>query len=84
MYCIDCDSSSFLFGCNGLRNKQYCIFNTQYTKEQYEALLPTIIEHMIATGERGKFFDPSVSVFAYNETIASLHFPLSESEALAQ
>ncbi|MDD5750821.1 MAG: hypothetical protein PHU56_04260, partial [Candidatus Pacebacteria bacterium] len=45
-YCVHCYSSSHLFGCVGLKNKQYCILNKQYTKEQYEALLPRIIQHM--------------------------------------
>ena len=39
-------NSSNLFGCVGLRNKQYCILNKQYTKEEYEKLVPKIIEHM--------------------------------------
>ena len=34
--CIGCTSC---FGCSGLRNKSYCIFNDQYDKETYEAKL---------------------------------------------
>lgn len=37
---------SHCFGCVGLRNKQYCILNRQYTREEYEALVPRIIAHM--------------------------------------
>jgi hypothetical protein len=51
MYCDQCFDSSNLFGCIGLRNKQYCILNTQYTKEAYETLVPQIIEHMQRNGE---------------------------------
>jgi hypothetical protein len=32
-------------------SKQYCILNKQYTKEEYEELVPKIIEHMKKTGE---------------------------------
>ena len=32
--CKDC------FGCVGLRHKQYCILNKQYSKEEYEKLVP--------------------------------------------
>ncbi len=46
-YNNDCYNSSFLFWCIWLRNKSYCILNKQYTKEQYEKLVPKIIEHMI-------------------------------------
>ena len=35
----DCVGCSNCFGCSGLRNKKYCIFNEQYTKEDYEAEL---------------------------------------------
>jgi hypothetical protein len=69
------------FGCIGLRGKQYCILNKQYTKEEYEALVPKIIEHMKRTKEWGEFFPMFLSPFGYNETIAHEFFPLSEGEA---
>ncbi|HNG97530.1 MAG TPA: hypothetical protein PLW93_04640, partial [Candidatus Absconditabacterales bacterium] len=65
-----------LFGCIGLRNKSYCIFNKQYTKEEYEKQVAKIIAHMQSTGERGEFFHPSLSPFGYNETVAQEYFPL--------
>jgi hypothetical protein len=46
-YCLNTYSSSHLFGCVWLKNKSYCILNKQYTKEEYEALVPKIIEHMM-------------------------------------
>jgi hypothetical protein len=81
LYCFNCDNSSNLFGSSGLRNKEYYIFNKQYTKEEYEVLVPKIIEHMKGTGERGEFFDPSLSPFGYNETVAQDYYPLSKSQA---
>ena len=45
-YIDSCQHSSNLFGCIGLRHKQYCILNKQYTKEEYEKLVPKIIEAM--------------------------------------
>jgi hypothetical protein len=71
-----------LFGCVGLRKKEYCILNKQYTKEEYETLLPQIIEYMKSTGEWGKMFLSSTSPFAYNETVAYEYMPLSREEAL--
>jgi len=47
-YCINCHACQDIFACIGLRNKQYCILNKQYTKEEYEKLVPQIIEKMIA------------------------------------
>ena len=46
LYSSFCSHSAHLFGCNGLRRKKYCILNKQYTKEEYEKLVPKIIEHM--------------------------------------
>jgi len=45
-YCDFERSSSNLFGCISLRNKRFCILNKQYTKEEYEKLVPRIKKHM--------------------------------------
>lgn len=78
-YCVNCQ---YIFGCSNLHNKQYCILNKQYTKEEYESLVPKIIEHMKKTGEWGEFFPISLSPFAYNETVAQEFFPLNKEQAL--
>lgn len=83
-YSDSCFSSNDCFGCIGLRHKQYCILNKQYTKEEYEALVPRIIEHMGKTCEWGRLFPKTLSVFAYNESAANGYFPLSKEEVLAQ
>ncbi len=81
LYCRYClDTSSNLFGCIGLRHKEYCILNKQYTKEEYEALLPRLIDHMRRHGEYGEFFPAQLSPYGYNETVAQEYFPLSEAE----
>ena len=68
-----------LFGCIGLRNKQYCILNKQYTKEEYEKLMPKIIGHMNKmpyvdhignSYGYGEFYPIEMSPFGYNETYA--------------
>ncbi len=77
-------SSHDLFGSMGLRHSSYCILNKQYTKEEYENLVPRIIEHMRKTGEWGEFFPIEISPFAYNETLASVHFPMEQKEVDAR
>ncbi len=47
IYCIDVKKSRHCFACVNLENKEYCILNKQYTKEEYEILVPKIIEHMM-------------------------------------
>src|SRR5262249_11095200 len=37
-YSMNCFSCQSCFGCIGLRNKQYCILNKQYSKEEYRSL----------------------------------------------
>lgn len=82
LYCIACKSSKNLFGCIGIKKGEYCILNKQYTKEEYEALLPKIIEHMKRTGEWGEFFPASISPFGYNETVANEYFPMKKEDAI--
>ena len=81
--CIFCMKGCHdLFGCVGLKKQQYCVLNKQYTKEEYEKLVPRVIDHMRTTGEWGEFFPTSMSPFCYNETIAQEHFPLTREGAL--
>ncbi|MFA6190625.1 MAG: hypothetical protein WC711_03935 [Candidatus Staskawiczbacteria bacterium] len=80
-YSYYCYNSSDLFGCIGLRKKKHCIFNKQYSKDEYIKLREKIIEHMKKTEEYGQFFPLELSPFAYNETLAQDYFPLTEKEA---
>lgn len=82
LYCDNCHSCSDCFGCFGLKKAKYCIFNTQHTKEEYEALIPKIIESMQKTGEWGGFPTAAISSFGYNESKASEWYPLSKEEVL--
>jgi len=84
LYCNNCFSCSNCFGCVGLRHEKYCIFNKQYSKEEYETLVPKIIEHMRETNEWGEFFPSRISPFTYNETLAAIDYPLTKNEALSQ
>lgn len=88
VYCYN--NNSDLFGCISLKGKKYCILNKQYTKEEYEELLPKIIKHMNEmpyvdkngrTYAYGDFFPTEISQFDYNETSAQEFFPLTQSEA---
>jgi len=93
IYCDSCDYCNNCFACIGLKYKKYCILNKQYTKEEYEALVPKIIGHMKKpilrqgyegqpTAEWGEFFPISLSPFAYNETLANDYFPLNKKDIL--
>lgn len=81
-YCMSCHSSSNLFGCIGLRKKEFCILNKQYSREDYDALVAKIKTKMMGGGEYGEFFPASMSPLAYNETVAVDYFPLTKEEAI--
>lgn len=51
LFSKDCRGSSNCFGCIGLRNKSYCWFNEQLTKEEYLRRLGEISWTMEAIGE---------------------------------
>ncbi len=90
-YCIGCHYSSKLFGCIGLRHKEHCILNKQYSKEEYEEMVPKIKEQMMQVPYKdrngvaygyGEFFPIELSPFHYNQTIAQDYCPLTESECV--
>ncbi|MBT4917302.1 hypothetical protein HON58_02575 [Candidatus Peregrinibacteria bacterium] len=76
-YCFLSRSSNHCFGGVSLRKNEYCILNKQYTKEDYEELIPRIIEHMKKTGEYGEFYPIEICPFNYNEGLANDYYPLS-------
>jgi hypothetical protein len=89
-YTYMCFGSNNLFGCIGLQKQDYCILNKKYSKEEYEKLVPKIIEHMNTMPyvdkrgivyKYGEFFPTELSPFFYNETIAQEYYPLTETEA---
>lgn len=82
---------SNLFGCINLRNKKYCILNKQYTKDEYEELIPKIKDQMNQLPyidrkgriyKYGEFFPSELSIWAYNESWGHKYYPLSKEEAI--
>ena len=72
------------FWCISLKNKEYCIFNKQYTKEEYNKLVAKIVEYMKTSWEWWEFFPANLSPFWYNETVAKEYFPLEKEKILEQ
>jgi len=68
------------FGCSNMHHQKYCILNKQYTQEEYEKLVPQIVENMIKDKEYGEFFPISSSLFGYNKTMAQIFYPLTREE----
>ncbi len=92
-YCYLVIDSKNCFGCVNMRNGEYCILNKKYAKEEYEALVPKIKEHMMDMPYEGKngrvyrygeFFPIELSPYGYNETAAQDYYPLTKDETLAR
>src|SRR3989344_2064404 len=77
-YSMNSTSLENCFGCVGLRNKKYCIFNKQYTEDDYWKTLDVIKTKMLADGEYGEFFPISMSPYPYNASLAQFEFPLTK------
>jgi len=82
-YCDNCQNSRDCFGCVGLKSKQFCVFNKQYSKEKYQKLVAKIIEHMQDTHEWGEYYPSELAPFDYNESLANLYYPKSKKEVEA-
>ncbi|MEK7508041.1 MAG: hypothetical protein AAB602_03085 [Patescibacteria group bacterium] len=83
-YCDSCHNSENLFGCVGIKQGKYSIFNKRYEESEYKELKEKIIAHMRKTGEYGEFFPYKLSPFGYNETQGNIYMPLAKEEALEQ
>ena len=92
-HCHTMNSCHNCFGCVGLKSKEYCIFNKQYTKEEYETLLLKIkrqMEEMPYVDGKGRMygygesFPIEISNYGYNETVAQDYYPLTRDEALVE
>jgi hypothetical protein len=81
-YCIECDNCQYCFGCFGLRSKKFCIFNKQYNEDEYWQKVDKIKTEMLKRGEYGEFFPLKYSPFPYQDSNASIEFPLTKEEII--
>jgi len=89
-YSIECRNCQYCFGCVGLRGKQYCILNKQYTEQEYKELTPKIVDHMnnlvyvdckSRSYRYGEFFPAEFSPLEYNGSQAQEYYPLDSESA---
>ena len=83
-YSMYCFNSNNCFGCVGLRKKNYCILNKQYSKEDYEEITNKIKNELKEKGIYGEFFAKNLSSFGYNETEAFNLYAKTKEEALEE
>jgi len=92
-YCMFMENCSDCFASFGLKNKKYCIFNKQYSSDEYKELKKKIIERMDSMPfmdkkgriyKYGEFFPAEHSPFGYNTSVVSDHFPLAREQVLKE
>src|SRR3989338_10468327 len=62
-YSINCINCEYCFGCVGLRSKKFCIFNRQYSEDEYWNLADEIKTRMLERGEDGEVFPILISPY---------------------
>lgn len=80
-YSLNLKTCKNCFGCIGLENKSFCIFNKQYSQEEYWKLVDEIKTDMLKNGEYGEFFPITKSPFPYNSSLAQFSWPVSREDA---
>lgn len=74
-YSYHMETSHYCLGCIWLKNKSYCIFNKQYTKEERYDKVDEIFLQMEKDWILGDFFPGSMNPFYFNDTAAYLIDP---------
>ncbi|MEE8131563.1 MAG: hypothetical protein V3T98_00740 [Candidatus Paceibacterota bacterium] len=73
-YSVECNNCQYCFSCFGLKNKKYCIFNKQYSEEEYWQIIDRIKSQILQNREYGEFFPLSMSPHPYSDSNASFEF----------
>lgn len=81
-YCAYLQNCHYCFGCCGLVNKKYCIFNKQYSEKEYKILREKIISQMKNNGEWGEFSPGYFAPNPYEESFSGFHFPIDKPKDL--
>lgn len=83
-YGIFLSDCSHCFGCIWLTNKQYCIFNKQYSREERYQKVDEIFTQMEKDWTLWSFFPASMNPFYFNDTAAYLIDPSFTKEEVTE
>ncbi len=76
-YCHNCRDCENCFACVGLQRKKFCVFNKQYTEEEYWPLVDELKTRMLASGEYGRFFEAKFSPSGFQYSAGELYVSYS-------
>lgn len=80
-YIMSCHACTNCFGCVGLKNVSFAIFNKIYEEEEYWKILDELKSQMLSDETYGEFFPMNFSPCAYNSSLAQIMYPMTEEEA---
>ncbi len=83
-YSYDLMWCSYCLGCVWLRNKKYCIFNTEYSEEERYNLAEKIFLQMEKDNILGEMIPNSLNPFYFNDTLAYIVWDFTRDEAIAK
>jgi len=79
-YCIRTTDCTDCFGCVGLKKKRFCIFNKQYSEEEYWPRVDELKCAMLDRGEYGEWFPSYLGTQPPEISFASLTSPFTREE----
>ena len=79
--CVRCENC---FGCVGLKDKKFCILNTQYEPDEYAVQKSKIKSQMSNEDTYGEYLPQSMTYCDYDLSAAQIYFPLPKKETVAQ
>ncbi|MBU0531084.1 MAG: hypothetical protein ABIG32_00875 [Candidatus Uhrbacteria bacterium] len=79
MQCFNCENC---FGCVGLNRKKYCIFNKQYSEDEYWQQVDELKCRMLDRGEYGQWFPLSMSPVYVFDSGGAVQFGASREDLL--
>ncbi|MFH1253724.1 MAG: hypothetical protein V1664_05370 [Candidatus Uhrbacteria bacterium] len=79
-YCLDCYDCENCFGCVGLRKNSFCIFNKQYSEDEYWKKVDELKCAMLDCGEYGEYFPATFSENGLEYSMGEAFFGYSNEE----
>ncbi len=80
-FCIYCNNCENCFGCVSLQRKKFCIFNKQYTEEEYWQRVDELKCAMLDRGEYGEYLPLKYSASYFPESGSRAIFHTDENDA---
>lgn len=81
-YSALCYNCEYCFGCIGLQRKKFCIFNKQYSEEEYWKRVDELKCAMLDAGEYGEFFPVNYAPSYHRDSGAPIWFGASEEDGI--